>query len=187
MIFQETHLKGAYIIELKKLEDDRGFFARAWCQKEFEEHGLTARLVQCNLSFNPKKGTLRGMHYQVAPYEETKLIRCTKGAIFDAIIDLRPASPTYKSWFGAELTEENRKMLFVPEGFAHGYLTLVDHSEVFYQVSEFYQPGAESGLRWNDPAINIQWPLRGPMIISSKDRSWPDFHSSSLRAAMGVK
>ena len=187
MIFKETKLSGAYIISIEKREDHRGYFARAWCQKEFEAHSLTTRLVQCNLSFNPKKNTLRGMHYQVAPYEETKLLRCTKGAIFDVIIDLRPESPTFKSWVGVELTEENRDMLFVPEGFAHGYQTLVDNSEVFYQVSEFYQPGSESGLRWNDPSINIQWPMPGPMTISSKDQSWPDYQSSPLPVDMTVR
>ena len=186
MKFIETALQGAYILRLEKRQDDRGFFARAWCQKEFEEHGLTPQVVQCNLSFNPKQGTLRGMHFQVAPYEETKLVRCTKGAIFDVIIDLRPESPTYKKWVGVELTEENRNMLFVPEGFAHGFQTLVDNSEVFYQVSEFYQPGAEQGILWNDAAFGIEWPATETRLISPKDQSWPDFDTSVLSLETSV-
>lgn len=174
MLFTETKLKGAFTLELKKIEDERGFFARSYCQKEMEEHGLTAQVVQTNVSFNPKKATLRGMHYQVAPYEESKLVRCTRGAIFDVIIDLRPASPTYKQWFGAELTADNYKMMFVPEGFAHGYLTLEDDTEVTYQVSQFYAPGAEQGIRWNDSAFNIEWPVE-PELISEKDKAHPDF------------
>lgn len=175
MKFSETPLKGSYVVDLKPLVDERGFFSRAWCQKEFEDMLLTARVVQCNLSFNHKKGTLRGMHYQVAPFEETKLVRCTKGAIYDVIIDLRPDSDTFGQWFGVELTEKNHSMLFVPEGFAHGFQTLTDNAEVFYQVSQFYQPGAEQGLRWNDPAIGIQWPLKDGLILSPKDQAWPDF------------
>ncbi len=175
MIFRETELKGAFIIELEKLEDARGFFARAWCQKEFEAHGLTARLVQCNLSFNKKRGTLRGMHYQAAPYEEVKLVRCTRGAVYDVIIDLRPESPTYKQWLGVELTADNYKMLYVPEGFAHGYQTLTDDAEVFYQVSQFYTPASERGVRWDDPAFGIEWPETDTRIISDKDESWPDY------------
>ncbi|MCK4826502.1 dTDP-4-dehydrorhamnose 3,5-epimerase, partial [bacterium] len=154
MIFTETQLRGAYIIEIEKLKDNRGFFARTWCQKEFEEHGLTPRVVQANVSSNKKKGTLRGMHYQIAPYEETKLVRCTRGAIYDVIIDLRPASPTYTQWVGVELTADNYKMLYVPENFAHGFQTLEDNTEVTYQVSQFYTPGSESGIRWGDPAFD---------------------------------
>lgn len=175
MIFTKTTLKDAYIIELEKLEDERGFFARAWCQKEFEKHGLDSQLVQANISFNYKKGTLRGMHYQVAPYEETKLVRCIRGAIYDLIIDLRPESPTYKQSFGVELTPENRLMFCVPKGFAHGYLTLEDNTEVLYQVSQFYAPGAEQGIRWMDPEFNLKWPLSENLLISEKDRNWPDF------------
>ena len=188
MIFKETYLKGAFVIGLKKFEDERGFFARAWCQKEFEEHGLTSQVVQANLSNNPQKGTLRGMHYQLPPYEETKLVRCIKGAILDVIIDLRPNSSTYKQWFGVELTAENRKMLFVPEGFAHGFQTLADNSEVFYQVSQFYQPGAERGIRWNDRAIGIEWPMIEMRLVSAKDQSWPDFDTSvlSLKTSVGL-
>lgn len=178
MIFKETKLKGAFIIEPQKLTDERGFFARGWCQKEFELHGLVPRVVQANISFNYKKGTLRGLHYQVAPYQETKLVRCTRGAIYDVVVDLRPESPTYRKWVGAELTATNHHMLFVPQGFAHGYQTLEDESEVFYQVSEFYTPGAERGARYNDPAFEIQWPLE-VSVISGKDASWADFRTDS--------
>ena len=155
MKFIETELKGAYIIEIEKLTDQRGFFARSWCQNELEAHGLTARTVQANVSYNHQKGTLRGMHYQIAPYQEAKLIRCTRGAIYDVIIDLRPDSSTYKQWIGEKLTADNYKMLFVPEDFAHGYLTLEDHTEVTYQVTQFYTPGSEKGIRYNDPAFGI--------------------------------
>lgn len=174
MIFFETKLKGACIIEIQKMEDERGFFARAWCQKEFAEHNLTPRVVQANVSFNKKKGTLRGMHYQIAPYEEAKLVRCTSGAIYDVIIDLRPDSPTYKEWTGVELTAKNYKMLYVPENFAHGFQTLLDNTEVTYQVSQFYSPGSEQGIRWNDPTFGIEWPL-AIQVISDKDKNWPDY------------
>ena len=174
MIFTETELKGAFIIELKKLEDDRGFFARSWCQNEFEAHGLNTRIVQANVSYNKKKGTLRGMHYQKAPHEETKLVRCVRGAIYDVIIDLRPTSPTRGQWIGVELTEGNYKMLYVPENFAHGFETLEDESEVIYQVSQFYTPGAENGIRWDDLAFNIAWPLE-VQVISDKDKSWSNY------------
>lgn len=174
MIFTETELKGAYIIEIEKLKDHRGFFARSWCQNEFKNHGLTTRLVQANVSYNKKTGTLRGMHYQMSPYEETKLVRCTRGAIYDLIIDLRPASPTYTQWIGVELTAENYKMLYVPENFAHGFQTLEDDTEVTYQVSQFYTPGAESGIRWDDPTFSIDWPIE-VRVISDKDKSWPNY------------
>ena len=177
MKFSPTSLEGAWVIDLERIEDDRGFFARAWCQREFAEHGLNAQVVQCNVSFNHARGTLRGMHYQVAPHREVKLVRCTRGKIYDVIVDLRPDSPTYKGWLGVELTAENRRMLYVPEGFAHGYQTLEDASEVFYQVSEFYQPGSEGGLRWNDVAFGIDWPLE-PTVMSDKDRSHPDFENA---------
>lgn len=174
MIFTETELPGAYIIELEKRADDRGFFARTWCQNEFEQHGLVARIVQVNMSSNHKKGTLRGMHYQLAPHSETKLVRCTKGGIYDVIIDLRPDSPSYLRWIGVELTEDNYRMLYVPEGFAHGFQTLADNTEVTYQVSAFYTPGAERGARYNDPRFAIEWPL--PVaVISEKDAAWPDY------------
>jgi dTDP-4-dehydrorhamnose 3,5-epimerase len=183
MIFTKGPLEGAVVIDLEKREDDRGFFARAWCEREFADHELATRLVQCNLAFNEAEGTLRGMHYQVAPYGEVKLVRCTRGAIYDVIIDLRPDSPTFKQWMGVELTAENRRMLYVPEGFAHGYQTLVPETEVFYQVSEFYTPEAEGGVRWNDPAFAIEWPDTEVRTISEKDASWPDFRDGSLKTA----
>ena len=176
MIFTETILKNAYIIELEKREDHRGFFARTWDKKEFEEHNLNSNLVQCNVSFSKKCGTLRGMHYQKNPFEESKVIRCTKGKIFDVIIDLRSSSSTFKKWFGVELTEENYKMLYVPEGFAHGFQTLEDNSEIIYQVSEFYTPKSELGIHWNDPAFNITWPIE-EKTITEKDNSWKLFDS----------
>lgn len=174
MLFRETALKGAYVIEIERREDERGFFARAWCQHEFEEHGLNPRLVQCNISFNYQKGTLRGMHYQIAPYEEAKLVRCTAGAIYDVIVDLRPASPTYKQHIGVTLTPDARNMLYIPEGFAHGFLTLADQTEVFYQMSEFYAPEAARGARWNDRAFAIEWP-EAVQVISERDANYPDF------------
>lgn len=174
MILIETALKGAFIIELEKIEDERGFFARIWCQQEFATHGLNPRLVQCNISFNRRKGTLRGMHYQAKPYEEAKLIRCTRGAIYDVIIDLRLDSLTFKQWMAVELTTDNHRMLYVPEGCAHGFQTLEDCTEVFYQMSEFYAPAQARGVRWNDPAFSIQWPLV-ERIISEQDQSYRDF------------
>lgn len=174
MIFNETSLKGAYVIDLEPRQDERGFFARTFCRREFEEHGLISYVVQANISFSHKKGTLRGMHYQLAPFAETKLVRCTRGALYDVIVDVRPDSPTFKQWFGVELTGDNYRMLYVPEGFAHGFLTLEDNTEASYQVSEFYAPGYEQGVRYNDPAFAIQWPLE-VQVISDKDRSWPDY------------
>ena len=174
MIFLETHLKDAYTVEIQRLEDDRGFFARSWCQNEFQDHGLNPRLVQCDISYNLKKGTLRGMHYQAAPYEEAKLVRCTMGSIFDVIIDLRPDLPSYKKYLGVDKPEKSRKMLYVPEGFAHGFITLSDQAEVFYQMSEFYTPSAARGIRWNDPAFHIEWP-KPVQVISERDASYPDF------------
>lgn len=174
MIFTETALKGAFILEVKQLEDERGFFGRIWCKKEMEDHGLNGNVVQANMSYNKKKGTVRGMHFQHSPYAETKLIRCTKGAIYDVIIDLRKDSPTYKQWIGVELTEQNHKMLYVPENFAHGFITLEDDTEVAYQVTQYYTPGAEGGIRWNDPSFNIQWPV--PVdLVSDKDKNHPDY------------
>lgn len=174
MKFTETKLKGAFILDLELREDPRGFFARTFCQKEFEAHGLKPTVAQCNCSFNHKKGTMRGMHYQIPPAAETKLIRCTRGAIYDVIVDLRPDSPTYLQHIGVELTEHNRRQLYVPEMFAHGYLTLSDGAEVTYQVGEFYTPGYERGIRFDDPALNIEWPV--PIeVISEKDASWPAF------------
>ncbi len=176
MEFEKTALPGAYVIHPERIEDNRGFFARTWCRNEFKEHGLTTDFVQCNISYNKSRGTLRGMHYQKKPYEETKLVRCTTGAILDVIIDIRFDSPTYKEWIGVELTAQNRKMLYVPEGFAHGYITLVDDSEVFYQVSEFYTPGAENGILWNDQQFNISWPSFETLTISEKDANWPNYN-----------
>lgn len=172
MIFTETELKGAYIIDLEEKHDHRGFFARTFCAQEFEAHGLKPTVAQCNLSFNHKKGTLRGMHYQISPAAETKLIRCTQGAIYDVIIDMRPESPTYLQHVGVELTAENRRAFYVPEMFAHGYQALTDGAEVVYQVGEFYTPGYERGLRYNDPFFNIQWPVE-VTEMSEKDQNWP--------------
>lgn len=176
MIFQETELKGAFLIEPERLEDERGFFARSWCKREFKAHGLNPELVQCNISFNKKKGTLRGMHYQEAPHEEARLVRCTNGAICDVIIDLCPGSQTHRQWFSVELTVENRKMLYIPEGFAHGFITLEDNTEVFYQMSESYAPECARGVRWNDSAFNILWP-DDVVVISDRDKQYPDFVS----------
>jgi dTDP-4-dehydrorhamnose 3,5-epimerase len=176
MLFTETKLKGAFILDLELREDSRGAFARTFCQKEFEEHGLKPSVAQCNLSFNHKAGTLRGMHYQVPPAAETKLIRCTKGAIYDVIIDLRPDSPTYMQHIGVELTADNRRALYVPELFAHGYLALTDGAEVVYQVGEFYTPGYERGIRYDDPAFGIEWPME-ITVISEKDASWTPFEA----------
>jgi dTDP-4-dehydrorhamnose 3,5-epimerase len=176
MVFAETKLKGVFTIEPELQEDERGFFGRTFDQKEFEARGLNPRVVQCNISFNKKKGTLRGMHYQIAPYQEAKLVWCTKGAIYDVIIDLRKASPTLRQWVALKLTAENRRMLYIPEGFAHGFQTIDDNTEVFYQMSEFYHPGSSRGVRWNDPAFGIVWPddIR---VISDRDRQYPDFIS----------
>ena len=174
MIFKETRLKRAFIIELEKLVDERGFFARSWCQKEFEAHGLNPNLVQCNISFNERKGTLRGMHYQDAPFPEAKVVRCTQGAIYDVVVDLRCDSPDFRRWVGLTLTASERNMVYVPPGFGHGFVTLEDRSEVFYQMSEFYHPELSRGVRWNDPAFQIAWPEKVE-VISDRDRSYPDF------------
>jgi len=172
MIFRETPLKGAFIIDIERIEDKRGFFAEAWCQKKFEANGLVSRMVRTNISFNRKRGTLRGMHYQVPPYEEIKLVRCTRGAIYDVIIDLRPDSPTYKKWTGVELTAENHRMLYVPERFAHGFLTLEDTAEITYQISQPYSPESARGVRYDDPVFGIEWPLQVE-VISDQDLGWP--------------
>jgi dTDP-4-dehydrorhamnose 3,5-epimerase len=179
MIFTETELKGAFIIDLEERRDHRGFFARTFCAREFEGHGLKPTVAQCNLSFNHKKGTLRGMHYQIAPATETKLVRCTQGAIYDVIVDMRPDSPTYLSHIGVELTAENRRALYVPEMFAHGYQALTDGAEVVYQVGEFYTPGYECGLRYDDPRLGIEWPL-AVTEISAKDAAWPLIESTFI-------
>jgi len=174
MKFTPTRLRGAYVVEIEPLADERGFFARSWCEREFAEHGLSGELVQCNISYNRAKGTLRGMHYQAAPHEEVKLVRCTQGAIYDVLVDLRPDSPTYRSWIAYELTAANRRMLYVPAGLAHGFQTLKDDSEVFYQMSVFYHPPSARGVRWNDPAFGIEWPIAAP-VLSPKDAAYPDF------------
>lgn len=174
MLFTETELKGAFVIELEKRGDERGFFARTFCRKEFAAHGLNTQLPQANMSFSRFKGTLRGMHYQIHPHAEAKLVRCTRGAVFDVAVDLRSDSPTYLKWLGVQLSAENYKMFYIPEGFAHGYMTLDDHSELIYMVSAFYTPEKERGVRWDDPAFNIKWPL-APEIISDKDKKWADF------------
>ena len=185
MKFIETKLKGVFIIEPEKFEDDRGFFARTFCCREFESHGLNPNVVQCNISYNKNKGTLRGMHYQIAPYEESKLVSCVRGAIYDVIIDLRPDSSTYCQSVAVTLHGFNfsthplshpssNKLLYIPEGVAHGFLTLMDDTEVFYQMSEFYMPEYARGIRWNDPFFNISWPI-DVAIISEKDKTFPDF------------
>ena len=179
MIFTETEIPGAYTIDIDPREDERGFFARAWCAEEFAQYDLVTRVAQSNVSYNARRGTLRGMHYQVPPHAEVKIVRCTRGAIYDVIVDLRPESSTHRRWIGVELSADNRRMLYVPEGFAHGFQTLEDDTEAFYQVSEFYAPGAERGLRWNDTALGIEWPLPDDPIVSEKDRTWPDFEEAA--------
>lgn len=177
MIFLETSLQGACVLEVEKLEDERGFFARSWCVREFAAKGLETRLVQCNVSFNKRKGTLRGLHYQIPPHAEVKLVRCTKGSLFDVIVDLRKDSPTFLKWVGVELTATNHRMLYIPKLFAHGFQTLEDNTEIFYQMSEFYEPAASKGLRWNDPRVGINWPdVAG--IMSQKDQAYPNLEAS---------
>ena len=174
MTFHETKLPGVFEIHLEPNCDERGFFARTWCEREFKSHGLNPAVVQCNISFNVKKGTLRGVHFQAAPYGEAKVVRCTSGAIYDVVLDLRPVSPTFKKWIGFTLTAANRRMLYIPEGCAHGFLTLEDNTEVFYQMSEFYHPESARGVRWNDSAFQIAWPEKVE-VISERDRTYPDF------------
>ncbi|HWA39380.1 MAG TPA: dTDP-4-dehydrorhamnose 3,5-epimerase [Burkholderiales bacterium] len=174
MKFQQTPIAGAFVIDLEKREDERGFFARAFCEKEFGEHGLVTRFVQANNSLSRPAGTLRGMHYQLAPHAETKLVRCVRGSLFDVILDLREGSPTFGKSYGTELSAENRRMMYVPKGFAHGFVTLADDTEAFYFVDAFYAPGTERCVRWNDPEFRIQWP-REPAVISDKDRNQKDF------------
>lgn len=180
MIFTETSLAGAFHIDIRKLEDPRGFFARTFCQKEFIEHGLNTRVAQCNVSYNIKKGTWRGLHLQISPYQEAKLVQCISGAIYDVIVDLRPKSPTYMKHLGVTLRAEEYQMLYVPEGFAHGFLTLTDHVNVFYQISEFYAPEYARGFRWDDPAFGIVLPEE-VKVISERDARSPDFSLDSLR------
>jgi len=175
VIFTETELPGAFLIDLERREDERGFFARTWCANELAEHGLNPRAVQANTSWNPRQGTLRGMHFQRSPHAEVKIVRCTQGAIHDVIIDLREDSAAYKQWIGVDLSAENRRAFYIPEGFAHGFQTLVPDCEIHYLVTEFYTPTAEGGVRWDDPAFGIQWPDAGNAFVSPKDAAWPDF------------
>ncbi len=177
MIFLETKLPGVFEIHIEAKPDERGFFARTWCQQEFEAQGLNGTMVQSSLSFNSRKGTLRGMHYQAAPYEESKLIRCTRGAIYDVVVDLRPQSRTFKDWIAAVLTAEKRNMVYVPRGCAHGFLTLEGGSEVSYQMSEFLHAESARGVRWDDPAFRIEWPAKVE-VISERDRTYSDFKIS---------
>jgi len=172
MIFTESPLPGAFLVDLDLLTDDRGFFARAYCLDEFAAQGLSTPLQQCSVSYNTRKGTLRGLHHQAAPHEEHKLVRCTTGAIFDVIVDIRPHSPHYRRWFGAELSSQNRRALFIPPGFAHGFLTLSDEAEVYYMISVPHAPDHARGFRWSDPAFGIQWPFP-PSVISARDAAYP--------------
>jgi dTDP-4-dehydrorhamnose 3,5-epimerase len=174
MIFQGTKLAGSWVIDLEPHADERGFFARSFCEREFAEHQLPSRFPQCNLSRNTRAGTMRGMHYQEAPHEEAKLVRCSTGAIYDVIVDLRPASPTRFEWIGVELSAENARALFVPKGFAHGFVTLANATDVFYHMSEFFRPEGARGFRWNDPRFGIAWPST-PTVISARDANYPDF------------
>jgi dTDP-4-dehydrorhamnose 3,5-epimerase len=170
--FVETDLSGAFVVELERAEDERGFFARSWCSAEFAEMGLNASIVQCNVSYNRRRGTLRGLHFQVSPHEEAKLVRCTRGAMYDVIVDLRPESATQYAWFGIELSADNHRMIYVPEGFAHGFQTLVDDTEVFYQMTAEYRAASARGLRWNDPSLGITWPISNP-VVSARDAGYP--------------
>ena len=172
MIFRETALAGVWLIEPERLGDERGFFARTWCRREFETRGLEPDVVQCNISWNAKRGLVRGLHYQTPPHAETKLVRCTRGAIWDVAVDLRPGSPTFKRWTAAELTADNRHAMYIPKGCAHGFQTLTDDTEVFYQMSAFHAPGAERGVRWNDPVLAIAWPIAS-VALSDRDRALP--------------
>jgi dTDP-4-dehydrorhamnose 3,5-epimerase len=178
MIFQETTLSDAYVIEPERINDHRGFFGRIWCKNELKQRGLKPELAQSNVGFSYKKGTLRGLHFQKPPHAEVKIVRCTRGSIFDVIVDLRHESPSYKRWFGVELTEENRRMIYVPEGFAQGYLTLADNTEMYYHTSEFYSPSSAFGIRYNDSEFGIVWPTE-VTVISQQDREWPDYSSRS--------
>jgi dTDP-4-dehydrorhamnose 3,5-epimerase len=175
MVFKETKLKGAFTIALERFEDERGFFAHSWSAKRFARRGLISRLVECSISFNRKRRTVRGMHYQKAPHSQAKMVRCTMGSIYDVIIDLRTSSPTFKQWVGVELTADNRRMLYIPKDFAHGFQTLEDETEVFYQMSDIYVPESGRGVRWDDPAFGISWPEAHEIIISERDRAYPDF------------
>ena len=175
MIFSETTLKGAFVIDLEPFTDERGFFALSWSASEFSQRGLTGELQECNISFNRRQGTLRGLHYQSEPHAQAKLVRCTAGAIYDVIVDLRSGSPTFKQWIAVELNAQNRVALYVPKGFAHGFQTLTDNAEIFYQMSDVYAPDLAAGVRWNDPAFAIEWPAP-PEAMTDRDRTYSDFH-----------
>jgi len=177
MLFQKTPLAGCYVIEPQRIQDHRGFFTRVWCRKELEEQGLKAEVLQSNVGFSLRKGTLRGLHFQRPPHAEVKIVRCTRGAMFDVVVDLRPRSVTHGQWFGIELTEENGKMIYVPEGFAQGYVTLVDNTEMNYHTSKMFDRESATGVRFDDPAFGIQWPI-DCAVISDQDRSWPDYDRS---------
>lgn len=174
MIFTELDLPGAYVIDLEPHRDERGFFARTWCRREFWDHGLETRIAQCNLSYNRRRGTLRGMHYQAPPHGEAKLVRCVRGALLDVIVDLRPESDTYGSHEAVELSAENRRALYVPRGFAHGFQALEDDTEILYQMSEFHAPEHARGYRYDDPAFGIEWPVEPP-VVKDRDLEWPAF------------
>jgi dTDP-4-dehydrorhamnose 3,5-epimerase len=174
MIFKETKLPGVFEIHIEPRADERGFFARTWCQDEYQTRGLNPRLVQCSISYNARRATLRGLHYQAAPFAETKVVRCTRGAIYDVVVDLRPQSPTFKDWISLVLTDENRQMIYIPEGCAHGFLTLENHAEISYQMSEVYHAESARGVRWNDPAFRIKWPEK-VQVISERDRNYSNF------------
>jgi dTDP-4-dehydrorhamnose 3,5-epimerase len=173
MTFLETPIGGAWLLEPEPHPDERGLFTRLWCRDELARHGLSADFVQCNASFNPRKGTLRGLHFQAEPHAENKLVSCVRGSVFDVVVDLRVESTTFGRWFGTELTAENRRLMYVPTGCAHGYLTLQDECEVMYPVTETYHPASAGGVRWDDPRLAIAWPIE-PAVMSPKDRSWPD-------------
>jgi dTDP-4-dehydrorhamnose 3,5-epimerase len=183
--FLETKIPGAFVIQPKRLADKRGYFARTFCLREFERRGFNPRVAQCSTSFNPRRGTLRGLHFQVAPHTETKLVRCTRGAIFDVLVDLRPDSPTYLQWCGVGLSESDGKSLYIPEGIAHGFQTLVQKTEVLYQISEFFHPEFSRGIRWDDPALKIDWPLE-PTAISERDLSFPLISREDLPSGSNV-
>jgi len=187
MIFTQTRILGAYLIQPRKIEDHRGYFTRLWCDNEFREHGLRTELAQSNAGFSRQRGTLRGLHFQVAPHSEVKVVRCTRGAMFNVIVDLRPESPSYKLWVGVELSEKNSDTLYVPEGCAQGYMTLEDNTEMCYHTSEFYHPESASGVTYNDPEFGIVWPMEAT-IISDQDRTWPDYSTrkDQLRFTMGA-
>jgi dTDP-4-dehydrorhamnose 3,5-epimerase len=185
VIFTETPLAGAYLIEPEALADERGIFARIWCARELAAHGLETTVAQCSISYNPVAGTLRGLHYQVEPHGEVKIVRCTAGSVFDAIVDLRAGSPTCGQYYAVVLSAANRCLLYIPRGFAHGFQTLEDGSEVFYQMTQFYEPGSGRGVRWNDPAFAIPWPGADRRVMSERDRTYPDFHRALLQERNG--